>query len=192
MAKVVNVEQTKRALELAMRGTLTSNSTLHGIAKFARDRIYQFTKRGQSLAADDRPTKLKDLSPGYKNYRKRYQEWAKVGDFFDPNRSNLTLTGQLLNALIYKVTPYMITIFIENSIRRPTEKIPKKAWVKGRSTKKFRDTKPAETLTNAQVAKRVADKGRPFLGLDLTGRNRVRLMIVQELRRALKQSGFKK
>ena len=144
------------------------------IASFVRSRIYAFTKRGLSLARNrENPDKIKALSPRYVKWRRslsRKKAKVRTGYLFAPGRSNLTLTGQMLDALRQKATPAESTIevFVENSRRREAGRYE-------------------DELTNAQVARKVAENGRPFLGLDRTGRDRIRRMVIAELRRALKR-----
>jgi len=186
MSKVLGIEKLQAKLKLTLIDRVTRGSVLDEIGEFTKLRIFQFTKRGLSLFKDT-PTKLKPLSTGYKKYRKRFQEHAQTGEFFSPNRSNLTFTGQLLNAIAKKVlrSSSQAIIFIESTQRSPTPQIPTKSGA-------IRKIKQQPALTNKQVAERVSDSGRPFLGLDVTGRNRVRLMVIKAIRKSLKTSGLNK
>jgi hypothetical protein len=89
--------------------------------------------------------------------------------FFSPARSNLTLTGQLLDAVDsdYDSEAGTVTVFVKATSRTGAE--------------------PDEPQTNAELAVKVAEEGRPFLGLDLIGRARIRRIVIAELRRQLKR-----
>lgn len=191
MAKVLGVKELEAKVTLTLKDKITKGEVLEQIGSFVKNRIYQNTKAGKSLATGN---SIKSLSPNYIKTRKRFQEWNQVGDFFSPSRSNLTLTGQLLNAIAFRVNKIksQVEVFVQDTLRKPTPPIPQKSWVEGRSTKKYASKKPEPSLTNKEVAKRVADKGRPFLGLDETGRDRVKLTLVQEIRKRLRQAGLNK
>lgn len=62
------------------------------------------------------------------------------GDYFSPKRSNLTLTGQMLDSLNFRITKGRISIFVDDSPRDDGEK-------------------------NSDIAEYVTKQGRPFLGL---------------------------
>lgn len=167
MAKVdirFNAERILTTLRKAIRDT----RLLREIAIFMRTRVYQYTKRGTSLVQESR---LTPLSQNYINYRKRLvagksrKSVKKFGDFFSPSRSNLTFTGQMLDALKTDVDPASgrAIVFVDDTPRS------------------------GDDLTNAEVAVKVAEAGRPFLGLDRVGRDRIRRMVIADLRRKLKR-----
>jgi hypothetical protein len=194
MAKVLNLRNIQNKVQAVIIQKVVSGPILRDVGEFVRTRIYESTKKGKSLVTG---SAISGLSGAYKNYRKRFQEWNQTGEFFSPPRSNLTLTGQMLRALRYVITrgarSSHVDVDVAPTKRSATPQVPLKSWVEGRSEKKFRKiTKQPEDLNNAEVAKRVAKEGRPFIGLDATGRNRVKLMIANELRTRLRQAGLKK
>lgn len=98
---------------------------------------------------------LKALSPGYKMYRKRY---PFLYDKATPSKSNLTLTGQLLNSMNVKSDrPNTFTIFF-NENRNPR-------WTyEGLPTK-------GDNATNSEIVYYQYLKGRDFFGFsDAEGR----------------------
>jgi hypothetical protein len=118
---------------------------LEEIGTLAKDVIYKRTKAGRGL--DKSRKTLKSLNPLSNNYKLARKD-IKLGEFGSRNKSNLTLSGQMLNALDKKVHGKQVDIFIKNTARqaiKPTHKRP--------------------SQTNAQVANFVAENGRPFLGL---------------------------
>lgn len=180
MAKAkVQINQSLANLKMTLSAGISSGGLLSEIAEFCRSRIYQYTKRGQSLVQE---SKLQALSTGYIEYRKRLTRAKKsrsskktrqsgvfpskgFGAFFSPSRSNLTLTGQLLEALKSRVkkSSNQIEVFVENSSRSDSD------------------------LTNKEVAEKVSSDGRPFIGLDRVGRDRVRRLVIAQLRRSFKR-----
>lgn len=179
MAKVVGVQQLQNKVKLTIERSLSSRTILEAVGKFSRDRIYAITKLGFSMSGNSKK-KLAPLADWYKGYRKRYQEKTQTGASFSPNKSNLTLSGQMLDALTYKIDQARKTVqvFVQDSGRKPNP-YP----LRGRKN---------DSRSNAQVAKEVAQKGRPFIGLDQDAVKRIKNDIVSELRRALRREGLRK
>lgn len=159
-----------------------SPELLKGIAKFSRDRIYQFTKAGKSLA--DKSGNAKPLLPT-KYLTKKIKKWWEAkgkptGALFNWRRSNLTMTGQMLDALSYSYNRLKksASIFVKDT-SRPIE------------GPVLRGKKP-EKLTNAQVARRVARDGRPFLGMDDLGKRRIIQLVREQIRNEIRKNGLRK
>lgn len=115
------------------------------------DKIKVRTRLGNDRFRD----KLKPLSSGYKMYRKRY---PFLYDQTSPSKSNLTLTGQLLNSMNVKSDkPNAFTIFF-NENRTPR-------WTyDGRQTK-------GDRATNSEIVYYQYLQGRDFFGFsDAEGR----------------------
>jgi phage gpG-like protein len=179
------VDQVMAKLDRAVRRT----DLLREIASFIRTRIYSNTKRGYYAGIRKNLAKFKPLSPFYVEYRRsllkdkvagatgrftskqkaKQKALKKFGDFFSPARSNLTLTGQMLDALDYEIdtSSGSVRVFVEASQRD--------------------DDGSGENLSNADVAKKVQSEGRPFLRIDETGIERIKAMVIADLRRRLKK-----
>ena len=88
------------------------------LAKETLKIIYKRTKSGKGVSSDTaRSTslvRLKALSPKYVERRKKA---TRTGPFFSPKKSNLTMTGQLLEAMGFKVNKTGYSVFIKNSRR---------------------------------------------------------------------------
>ena len=136
------------------------------IGKRAGEIIFRRVKNfeGVKTLADNAPglSRLKDLSDSYRAYRQGKVRFIKkdgrvipitpkpgeqfpspvTGSFSSGNqkRSNLTLTGQMLDALTFKVSGREVRVFVANTPRKDSD------------------------LTNAQVANFVQDD-RPWLRL---------------------------
>ncbi len=139
-----------------------STTLLMRLGKMARDIIYRRVKSGYGVS-DDRSQspskkKLKPLSKSYMNYRSGVADFkAKVGRknkrvrfttqkpelgaFGSPRKSNLTLTGQMLESIGFGVVGNIVRVYVENTQRA------------------------GESITNAELAKKVSDQGRPFFAL---------------------------
>jgi hypothetical protein len=124
---------------------LLNKQFLSELARNIQQIIKKRVKSGKGVSddtTDPKETKIKklaELSPKYIN--KRTINVSILGEFAKPARSNLTYTGQMLNAIIWKVSDRKIILTINDNIR-----------------------KDKEMLTNSQVAQ-YASKSRPFFNL---------------------------
>lgn len=128
---------------------VTSRKNLNIIGQLTVDIIYKRVKAGKgvdddTLGSADRATnrfpeqtKLDDLSETYINFRKKNRPRGK---FASVRRSNLTYTGQMLEALGFRRVGTGVEINIKETFRYDTE------------------------LTNRMVAEFASEK-RPFLAL---------------------------
>jgi len=169
---------------------------LKRIAERARSIIYKRVKSGKGVNNDTLQTgkadltKLKPLSKNYKDWRsgkqqfltnkktkqvfltkdKKWIDKPKLGEFGSPAKSNLTLSGQLLDSMTYRISPKEIYIFIPSSSRRKTNKYD------------------SADKTNKEVAEFVA-KERPFMAItsgELRILEREVDLIISEILRSLK------
>lgn len=154
------------------------------MGNFVVDRIRSFSRTGKSIARKN-PEDFKKLSESYIHMRFGLVHFRTIRgkvrpimgpdprldyvdrDFFEPDFSNLTFSGQLLKSLRYRLVnrPEGFAIAIDavgTRKRLPGEK---------------------RALTNEKVAKFVQDQGRPFIGIDGNGRKRIKRMIIDEIRR---------
>lgn len=96
---------------------LDSKAFSEDIARYAMSLVYKRTKDGYGVDRDDienpKRVKLAALSPAYKKQRKK----KKLGPYGKPNFSNLTLTGQMLEAMVYDVKRGGFIIKIDNTSR---------------------------------------------------------------------------
>ena len=152
-----------------IKGLSSSRANIDYLGKKITEVIYRRVKSGRgvsSLTGSANPQGLKPLSKSYIAWRKglvlffRTKKNKKLvavpkkkmnfkppvlGEYGSPGKSNLTLSGQMLKAIEYRVKPKAIEMFINKKTRskvRPNEK----------------------PLTNEQVAAYV-QKERPFFAL---------------------------
>lgn len=178
----------KRILEYKLEKAISNKTLLNELAEFMRDRIYTNTKRGYYAGIRKNLSKFKPLSEGYINMRqmllkdevkanaktafggkrsakdKRKKALKEFGEFFNPKKSNLTMTGQMLDALDTRTdtSDTTVTVFVRSSGRTDSD------------------------LSNQDVAIKVAEDGRPFLGIDDKGINTMTRMIIASVRRTLR------
>lgn len=146
---------------------------LSELGSFSVDRIVSTTKSGRSLVTNARLLPLKKLTI---KIRKWWKEKGKpTGRLFSPRRSNLTLTGQMLDAVQARVNEAQskVSIFVA-----PTSRPIKGPALRGRDE---------DRLTNEQVARKVAQAGRPFMGMDATGKRRMVEIVKRKVRDRIKQ-----
>lgn len=168
-ARIKNLKSVFNAVNRTFEKTVESSDLLNNIADFAETRVKQQTRIGKQLPAiDDQGgvAKQPPLSSGYIEFRKRVKEGASKikpdSQFFRVRKSNLTLTGQLLESVRGRAIKSKRQIVIEPIGKRD------------------------DGLTNKQVASDLASRGRSFLGLDQTGIRRIRTLVLQVLRRNIR------
>lgn len=173
--RVKNMDSIVTALRNIYKDVTRSEVELTKIAQFLRDRVVAETRKGNDLTQGGR--KQPPLSEGYIDYRVRVDrgEEGVRGDptFFKVNVSNLTLTGQMLDSIEYKITPSQNKIVIE-----PT----------GVRDDGLRNVDVAMELANRST--RLAPRGRKFLGVDDRGYKRVRALVVEAIRRMALRKGL--
>jgi hypothetical protein len=152
----VNVDISKLRAEIISELKVRP-TTLSEMADFWKDRIYAVTKTGKSIIDG---SSLKKLSPSYVDFRRKYK--GAKGELFGPNKSNLTLTGQMLESL-HGTANFRTQSVSVNLIGT-------------------RD----DGLKNSKLAEYVEEQGRPFLGLDQKGKERLKQFALRDIRRQLK------
>ena len=116
------------------------------------------TRRGIGVDGT-KPIRLAKLKPSYVDWKKKNQNKAfSPGRFFrTDNRSNLTLTGQLLDSLTVDARQNFVRVYVRD--------IPRKGY--------------GADVTNNAIAEWQANAGRPFMGLH----NRNRAILDKEIER---------
>jgi hypothetical protein len=172
-----------------------SKTIINRLGQFAIDRIYKRVKSGYGVSDDTSasPTqdRLKALSKSYVQFRKgkllfftnkktghrfaiqpgKKQSFAvpQLGEYGSPGRSNLTMTGQMLNNIGFSTTSKGFKIFIKDTQRASP------VWEKGK-----------QQLSNKTVAEHVS-KERPFLALTTDEQLRLREEWLKEVRDLARQ-----
>lgn len=133
------LKKVNKELDRVIKQSL-KKSNMAKLAEEAGDVIYKRTKSGKgvtSLKDNAKLVKLNSLDPKYIKQRKG----RDLGEFGRPAKSNLTLTGQMLNAIVYTEEFGRFILEIDQSARFDSNK------------------------TNAKIAEYVQDQGRLFFNL---------------------------
>lgn len=162
--KITGLDQILKDIQKALNETVKL-SVMKNLGKLARQIIYKRTKSGYGVSDDHDPEpakiRLAALSKPYIKYRSKL---AKLGTEGKPGKSNLTLTGQMLDSIDVEGRRNGFSLKIKDNVRN------------------------GSTLTNRKVSEHVADNGRPFFAL--TAQEQVTLFREMEktLRAELKRS----
>jgi hypothetical protein len=148
------------------------------------------TRRGVSPVTGER---FKPLKQSWINKREAIAFVSSTDPAFSKNRSNLTLSGQLLDALRMSVAGVgKIKLFFEGShqpyLAKYVEIFKRKRPVRGGFTtiRKGRSgsRQVGNILPNELLAQYVAENGRPFMGVRDTLKPRLNRIVIAYIRRA--------
>ena len=149
-------------LKKDLRDAITLNSAVFKltIGKLARDLIYKRTKSGFGVdSISNTSANKRRLAPLSSSYVKQRGKRQSFGEFGSVRKSNLTLTGQMLDAISYEAKARGVRVYIDTSTREDGKH------------------------TNAEVAEFVQDAGRPFFILTQDELTVVVRAIERELRK---------
>jgi phage gpG-like protein len=128
--------------------------------------IFARTKKGYG-SSGGRKVKLAALSESYKKFRKKK---PPSGSFATPPKSNLTYTGQMLDAVKYEKNGDQYAVIVDDNTRQDGKR------------------------TNAEVARAVSNlntrtgaPARPFMGLDATQKKIVLREYQKQIRMLVKR-----
>jgi hypothetical protein len=195
-------ENTRKAFEKVIR----NQDLLNDIGKTIITDIQFQTRRGSSIPNNGK--KFDKLSKKWIDMRARIGQAQGGGEAFSPQRSNLTLSGQLLNSLVTVIqgagkilitftgthSPYRYELLEYYTVKkrkgRRINKGPIKGFDGGRGNLQYRNTNRSgqttlgEEMLNAELADLVAEQGRPFLGIRDAIRDRIKRQVVAFIRRS--------
>lgn len=171
-ARIKNLRSVFNAIEKVFNDTVQEDKMLNDIGKEIVKRVKTQTQIGNDLKNED---KQPSLSDGYINYRSRLRQGkventsVKPSKLMQPERSQLTLTGQLLESLKYEIDKRKATITMEpTGTRKPTKR-------------------KNDITTNKELTLDLAKRGREYLGLDKTGVENIRQKVLRVLRRNIRK-----
>lgn len=131
------------------------------------------TRRGKSIPQGG--SSFDSLSPKWIAERQKIAAVQKVSDVFKSNRSNLTITGELLDSMdVVKVKKGGLTI----------DFVGKHSPYRAQSTRGTGVKTIGKPIDNKLLAKYVAENGRPFMGVRLALKQRLNRIVVGFIRRA--------
>lgn len=165
MAKIKGLKKYRKRLKKVVGDLVKDPVLLNKIGKEVLKSIKGETIGGFS---PKRGEKLDDLSPSYIEQRKaaRKRGDSNLSDLMRPTKAGNVYTGQLMDSLRLRVEGNKITI-------EPTG---------------TRD----DGLTNKEVAEKLKDQDRGFLGLDEEQNDIVERLFKEGIRRAFRKTGLKK
>lgn len=145
-------------------------------AKIAIRNIQIETRLGKNVKDD---SKQPPLAQSTIEQRKTLSQSNSKGTSYGDAKSNLTLTGQLLESL--KRTDHKTKVIIE-----PTESRKPYKYPSGKSAKR------KHTPDNKQLAQYLKEQGRTFLGYNEKMKKAIKKKLVEHVRRHLKDLNKKK
>jgi len=144
------------------------------LGRFAVRRIRKVVRAGVSPVTNRRFPRLKKST---KSRRERLAQHNKTSKFYRRGKSNLHFTGQLLRGLEFDVRGKKVFVASRGK-RKPL--------------KNEDGTRAKRNPSNEQVARYVAKQGRPFLGMEEKGKQKIREMVAREVRKKIRKQGLSK
>lgn len=199
MAKVEikNTRKVLKELKKLFKSVSKSKKLTNEIGDFSVKRIKQAARSGKSLESNNTREKLPKLKRFTKKLREALLDTAPelFDDLAKPGRSNVTLTGQLVDAVNYEVKNNKIFIVIDGlRTNIDFESLYKTAKIKfgprdertkilGFATSWLDDS---QEILNRKVYENLKDLGFGFIGMDKKGQDRIIQLVLREFRRQIK------
>jgi len=184
VAKVtINRKALQLRIESVVNEAIDNPSYLKEVAEFTVSRIRGFARNSKPLQGKDEPGKFpKHKDPPTPQIRRALAKYNKTHPAFSAKRTNLTFTGQLIEAVTYAITGRRseIKIFVDDSSRTPVKRKDGSVIESGEKTNKA----VYEKLLSR-------DSSYRFLGLDKKGIDRIKAITLKYLRSVLKKSNKK-
>ena len=153
---------------------LSNKEMLGEVGDMAIDMIRQNTRKGTSSVTEE---KLAPLSKPWMKTRERIASSQGTHPAYAKKRSNLTLSGQLLDSLKRSVAGRMVTIFFDGM------HIPYRMQTRNGISR------VGKLIKNSKLAQYVAEQGRPFFGFskafELKLLTQVKRIVIRYIRRNL-------
>jgi len=165
---IKNIGIIRKKIDIKMKNKLEDSTLLKEIAELVVYNIKGYTRKGKTMVTDGN---LKTLEKSTIKNRKYLAKNNPTHPSFKPPKSNLTITGQLLDALVYRIKTVgsKITIYFNNNIRKP---------YKGNKGQPI-----SKTITNYDLYKHLK-RDRPVLDTN----EKLSKQIVQRVKRFLRRS----
>lgn len=165
-----NTRKVELALEKKLRQSqeiYKDRAFLNNLAKETAEQVKRRTRLGKGINSSGKNERLKQLKESYKKVRKKYS--GNLDKDTSPGKSNLTATGQLLNALrgVYKNRSIIIDFDKESRGKTLT----------GRK----------DSVKNSELVGYQEDKGRRFFDLSDSELNGLRRKIANRIRKLLEK-----
>ncbi len=168
--KIKNIDKVLAKVRKTFKSASESKRLLNDMGDFTVNRNQFFARIGKSLSSNVRPKSLPALKDSTKAIRARIaKEFPEFidGNFFKSDVSNVTLSGQLLKALRFKIKDSSIILFFKRSRRK---------------------IRPDDSSSNDEVYDNLVSLGFDFIGLDEKGQRRIKKLVLDEFRRSIKKN----
>lgn len=182
-ARIKNLRGVKQAVTQLFNSAIQRESFLMRIRDFSVVRIQAETRKGRDLSNDGKP--IKPVQPGWTSFKRQIERGnfsvkPQKSEFLTSQRSNLSITGQLIDSLRGKplVRQGAIEVFPTGRRKETTFKSSK------RGAKPF--SLGDQIDTNEALAASLKKRGWTFLGMDKKGVQRIRRVVLDEFRRRLR------
>lgn len=153
---------------------LSNKEMLGEVGDMAIDMIRQNTRKGTSTVTDQ---KFAPLSKPWIKTRDRIASSQGTHPTYAKKRSNLTLSGQLLDSMKRSVVGRMVTIFFDGT------HIPYRIQTRNGISR------VGKLIKNSRLAQYVAEQGRPFFGFSKAFESKllaqVKRVVIRYIRRNL-------
>ena len=169
-----------------------SNALMAELSNAMIDDIKFQTRRGISIPTG---SKFKELSSRWKTERAKIASVMQPADVYSQNRSNLSLIGELLDSLKFKIpSPGVSRIYFDGTHQAYRSHYVEQWKRKNRSgvtsvvkNSKAGVRKAGKSLRNEDLARYVQEQGRPFFGLRESLKPRLLNIVRAFYRRTLKR-----
>ena len=164
------LERQKEALIAKMKEVLGRPEVMADVANELIDDIRYQSRRGISIVTEE---KFPELSDNWIDQRSRVTDAKHQA--FSRRRSNITVTGQLLDALRHSLIGFgKIKLYFEGQHNPYT--------IKGKRGKDYQ----TGSISNADLAEALQDQGREFLGVRESIIPRIKKILAAAIRRSAK------
>lgn len=174
--KIINRIKIKQQLKKA----LDDDKLYERLGRFGVKYIKDVTRTGQTMVDGKTKKPLPPLSPVTKQIRKHIRKFNRFSKFFSPAISNVTLTGSLLNSLLFKVKKVR---FGGRQVLIDVDANKKRKPIKYSSGGKAKHSK----LNNKEIYDELEKKGFGFLGIDDDGKKKAAKIVEQHLLREIRR-----
>jgi hypothetical protein len=184
--RIKNVKSVLNGIKAGFEKSFEKKGIYQSIGIFTGQRVREETSKGKDLTREG--AKQPELQQSSIDLRELIKKGKVLidppqGRFFRFNRSNLTMTGQLLDSVNAKVNlkDKEVVISAEGSRDEVTYTLAET----GDEIEFFEDGDVFET--NESLVKDLAKRGRTFLGIDTKGVKRIRRIVLDEVRRVIRK-----
>lgn len=202
--RIKNVDRVTKSLKKIFNDVRREKRLLNEIGEFTKDRIVFEARKGNSLEGGIKH-KLPPLKKSTKAIRGAIKRSAPelIDDtFFKANRSNVTLSGQLLKSIKYLIKGGSVFISVGGKrtmidlqgVKNVSLGRTKSGKIKSTKRNKgilsaidFAAAGSKELKTNEDVYADLKSRGFGFIGLDDKGQKRVKKLVLDEFRRTIKK-----